>query len=611
VPEEVCGIFGTAKCSNDRRVIFLTDRSQFEEIEESLDRAEESLSASATEFEPGVELEPELPPDAELEKLAGLEDSRGTGGTAPREAIEVSRPEPRIFNPWIVALVVTMGTFMEVLDSSIANVALPHIAGSLSASQDESTWVLTSYLVANAIILPISGWISSVMGRKNFYLTAVILFTVFSACCGAAPTLATLVVFRVLQGLAGGGLQPSVQAILADAFPGQKRGMAMAVYTMAILCAPALGPTLGGWITDNYSWRWIFYINIPVGILCALFTRMLLRDPAHLVKKRAELKKKPLQIDGVGLGLISVGLAALEIVLDRGQELDWFGSTFITWASVIAVVCLIAAVVWELRAKNPVVNLHLLKERNFLFCCVIVLAMYASLYAVTFLLPQFMQQLMGYDATRAGLALSPSGLMAMVEVPLVGWLLSRGTDARRLIACGIVTMTVALWWMSQANLDVAESNMIWPRVLQMMGLGMTTVPLSTIMFRFLPTTESSNAAGIYALTRNEGGSLGIALSSTFLQRSAQRHQAYLAGHFSYGTAIRAAQQASASLSGAAPDRMHAGLALVYAQLQRQSWLMAYMDQYKLFAYALAAMLPLVLLLKRPPRMVGKIELDAH
>ena len=581
----------------------MTGRSQFEDAEESPDQAEESLGATATE------LDPELLPDVELERLGRLEDSRGTAG--PAEEMQVSRPEPRIFNPWIVALVVTIGTFMEVLDTSIANVALPHIAGSLSASQDESTWVLTSYLVANAIILPISGWISSVMGRKNFYLTAVILFTVFSACCGLAPTLATLVIFRVLQGLAGGGLQPSVQAILADAFPGEKRGMAMAVYTVAILCAPALGPTLGGWITDNYSWRWIFYINIPVGVLCALFTRMVLRDPAHLVKRRAELKKKPLQIDGVGLGLISVGLAALEIVLDRGQELDWFGSTFITWASVIAVVCLIAAVVWELRAKNPVVNLHLLKERNFLFCCVIVLGAYAALYATTFLLPQFMQELMGYDATRAGIALSPSGLIAMMEVPFVGWLLSRGTDARRLIACGIVTMTVALWWMSLGNVDVAETNMIWPRVLQVMGLGMTTVPLSTIMFRFLPTTESSNAAGIYALTRNEGGSIGIALSSTFLQRSAQRHQTYLAAHLTGARAMQAAQAASASLSGAAPDRMHAGLLLVYGQLQRQSALLAYMDQYKMFAYVLAAMLPLVLLLKRPPRIVGKVELDAH
>lgn len=587
----------------------MTGQSHLEEI---LDEAEESLSASATEFEPGAapETEPELDQDVDLD--ADLEALYGSGSGAPGQAVEmVAAPEPRIFNPWIIALVVTMGTFMEVLDTSIANVALPHIAGSLSASQDESTWVLTSYLVANAIILPISGWISGVIGRKNFYLGSVILFTVFSACCGLAPTLGLLVVFRVLQGLAGGGLQPSVQAILADAFPGEKRGMAMAVYTVAILCAPVLGPTLGGWITDNYSWRWIFYINIPVGVLCALFTRMVLHDPPHLVLKRLAQRGKRLQIDGMGLGLLSIGLAAMEIVLDRGQELDWFGSSFIAWSTFIAIGCLVGAVIWELRTKNPVVNLRLLKERNFLFCCVIVLGMYTALYASTFLLPQFMQELMGYDATTAGFALSPAGVVTMIEVPLVGWLLSRGTDARRLIAAGIVTMTAATWWLSLGNLNVAESNLIWPRVLQVMGLGMTTVPLSTIMFRFLPADQSSNAAGIYALTRNEGGSIGIAISSTFLQRSAQTHQTYLASHMTAGPVAAAARSLSGGLPGAATDRAYAGMALLYQQLQRQAMLLAYMDQYKVFAYLLVCLLPLVLFLKRPPRTVGKIELDAH
>ena len=430
-----------------------------------------------------------------------------------------------------------MGTFMEVLDTSIANVALPHIAGSLSASQDESTWVLTSYLVANAIILPISGWISSVIGRKNFYLISVIMFTVFSALCGIAPTLGLLVMFRVLQGLAGGGLQPSVQAILADAFPGNKRGMAMAVYTVAIMCAPVLGPTLGGWITDNYSWRWIFYINIPVGLACAFLTRMVLTDPEHLTIKRLAMKAErlkgmKLQIDGIGLALISIGLASLEIVLDKGQELDWLGSTFIAWAASIAVLALIGAVLWELHVKNPVVNLRLLKERNFAFCCIIVLGVYTALYASTFLLPQFMQLLMGYSATAAGLAISPAGLFTIIEVPLVGWALSRGYDARRMIAVGLATIALGTWWLSLGNLSMGESSLIWPRVVQVLGIGMTTVPLSTIMFRFLPTDQSSNAAGIYALVRNEGGSIGIAISSTFLERAAQTHQAYLGANLS-------------------------------------------------------------------------------
>ncbi|HEY8997448.1 MAG TPA: DHA2 family efflux MFS transporter permease subunit, partial [Edaphobacter sp.] len=302
-------------------------------------------------------------------------------------------PEARTFNPWIVAMVVTIGTFMEVLDTSIANVALPHISGSLSASQDEGAWVLTSYLVANAIVLPISGWISSVMGRKNFYLVSVFFFTVFSAACGLAPTLAMLILFRVLQGLAGGGLQPSVQAILADTFPGNKRGMAMALYTVAILVAPVLGPTLGGWITDNYSWRWIFYINIPVGILCVVLTRMVLEDPPYM--KEAKTNARKMAVDWGGLGFISIGLATLEIVLDKGQELDWFGSPFIVLFASISAIALTAAVFWELNTKNPVVNLRLLKERNFTFCCLIILGLYMVLYATTYLLPTFMQQMMG------------------------------------------------------------------------------------------------------------------------------------------------------------------------------------------------------------------------
>jgi DHA2 family multidrug resistance protein len=563
-------------------------------LEEELDIAEESLSSSAPEFEPGEPLEP--PPDP------------GQPAQLPPSA-----QDPRVFNPWIIALVVTMGTFMEVLDTSIANVALPHIAGSLSASQDESTWVLTSYLVANAIILPISGWISSVLGRKNFYLISVVLFTVFSACCGIAPTLGALVIFRVLQGLAGGGLQPSVQAILADAFPGEKRGMAMAVYTVAILCAPVLGPTLGGWITDNYSWRWIFYINIPVGVLCAFFTRMVLVDPPHLIAKRLAQKGKKLRIDGTGLALISIGLATLEIVLDKGQELDWLGSPFIAWSAGIAFAALAGAIVWELHVKEPVVNLRLLKERNFAVCCAIVLGVYTALYATTFLLPQFLQELMGYSATAAGLAVSPAGLVTMIEVPLVGWALSRGFDARRMIFAGIVTIATGTWWLSLGSLEMGESSVIWPRVVQILGLGLTTVPLSTIMFRFLPADQSSNASGIYALVRNEGGSIGIAISSTFLQRTTQAHQTYLGGHLSASNpAVMHAVQSMGAASGSnAADSTRAGLTLLYAQIHRQASLLAYMDQYRMFAYLLAALLPLVFFLKRPPKIVGKIELEAH
>jgi DHA2 family multidrug resistance protein len=561
-------------------------------LEQAADTAESSLAPSAPEFEPGQPLTP-----ASLKLSPSAQD-----------------PSARLFNPWIITLVVTMGTFMEVLDTSIANVALPHIAGSLSASQDESTWVLTSYLVANAIILPISGWISSVMGRKNFYLVSVVMFTVFSALCGLAPSLGLLVIFRVMQGLAGGGLQPSVQAILADLFPGNKRGMAMAVYTVAIMCAPVLGPTLGGWITDNYSWRWIFYINIPVGIGCAFLTRLVLTDPEHLTRTRLAQKAERLRtgmklhVDGIGLSLIAIGLASLEIVLDKGQELDWLGSNFIAWTASIAVLALAGAIVWELRVKNPVVNLRLLKERNFLFCCIIVLGVYTALYATTFLLPQFMQLLMGYSATAAGLAISPAGLVTMIEIPLVGWALSRGFDARRMIAAGLATVALGTWWLSLGNLQMGEPSLIWPRVVQVLGIGMTTVPLSTIMFRFLPTDQTSNAAGIYALVRNEGGSIGIAISSTFLERTAQAHQAYIAAHLPAANrhAIQAAQALAAAHgtiagSGSASNNAYAGLALLYAQVQRQAQLLAYMDQYRMFTYILLFLLPLVFLLKRHPQ----------
>ena len=427
-------------------------------------------------------------------------------------------PAPKAFNPWIVAIVVTIGTFMEVLDTSIANVALPHIAGGLSASLDEGAWVLTSYLVANAVVLPISGWLSSIMGRKNYYITSVLLFTVFSAACGFAPTLGMLVLFRVLQGLAGGGLQPSVQAILADSFSPQQRGMAMALYTVAILCAPVLGPTAGGWITDNYSWRWIFYINIPIGVLCVFLTRIVLQDPPHM--KEAKARARKLSVDWIGLGLISTGLATLEIVLDKGQELDWFGSSFITFFATISGIALVGAVFWELHCENPVVNLRLLKERNFHTCCIIILALYAALYAGTYLLPVYMQQMMGYDATTAGFALSPSGLFTMIEVPIVGYLLTRGFDPRKLAFFGLIVISISFWWMSLLNLDISEGQIILPRILQVLGVGIITVPISTVIFRFLPKDQSSQAAGIYALMRNEGGSLGIALVSTMLQRRA-------------------------------------------------------------------------------------------
>jgi len=543
-----------------------------------------------------------MPAIAEPPQHASINPEQSLAGTAPQFDNERT-PEARIFNPWIVALVVTIGTFMEVLDTSIANVALPHISGSLSASQDEGAWVLTSYLVANAIVLPISGWLSSILGRKRFYLLSVFFFTVFSAACGLAPTLGMLILFRVAQGLAGGGLQPSVQAILADTFSAEKRGMAMALYTVAILVAPVLGPTLGGWITDNYSWRWIFYINIPVGMLCVFLTRMVLQDPPHMIE--AKVRARKLSVDWAGLGFISIGLATLEIVLDKGQELDWLGSPFIVIFASISLIALVSAVLWELYTDHPVVNLRLLKERNFLFCCLIILGLYGVLYATTYLLPVFMQQMLGYDATTAGLALSPAGLFTMIEVPIVGFVLTKGYDPRKMVFSGMILIASACWWMGSMNLDVSEKSMILPRIVQVLGLGLITVPVSTMVFRFIPKTESSQAAGLYALVRNEGGSLGIALVSTMLQRRTQLFQQVLGQHITATTG--AVQQA---VRGAGPDQAYLTLATLYAQMQRQATLLAYMDQFKMLAGMMLCMLPLVFFLKRPP-VQKHIELEAH
>jgi DHA2 family multidrug resistance protein len=550
--------------------------------------------------------EPELLPQADdLPAEQALADSN------PRfdlQADSLASPT-RTFNPWIVALVVTIGTFMEVLDTSIANVALPHISGSLSASQDEGAWVLTSYLVANAIVLPISGWLSSLLGRKRFYLLSVFFFTLFSAACGLAPTLGMLILFRVAQGLAGGGLQPSVQAILADTFSPAKRGMAMALYTVAILVAPVLGPTLGGWITDNYSWRWIFYINIPVGILCVVLTRIVLEDPPYMKEARAKARK--LSVDWAGLGFISIGLATLEIVLDKGQELDWFGSSFIVAFASISLLALAGAVLWELHTKAPVVNLRLLKDRHFATCCLIILGLYAVLYATTYLLPLYMQQMMGYDATTSGLALSPAGLFTMVEVPFVGYILTKGYDPRKMVFSGMVLIASSCWWMASLNLDVAERNLILPRIVQVLGLGLITVPVSTIVFRFVPKTESSQAAGLYALVRNEGGSLGIALVSTMLQRKAQTFQQTLGQHITASNAfVQQAISQGAAGAGNHADNTYSAMAQLYLQMQRQAMLLSYMDQFRMLCGIMLCMLPLVFFLRRPPAQ-KHIELEAH
>ncbi|HEX5470899.1 MAG TPA: DHA2 family efflux MFS transporter permease subunit, partial [Lacipirellulaceae bacterium] len=493
-------------------------------------------------------------------------------------------------NQWVIALTVTLATFMEVLDTSIANVSLPHIAGNLSVSTNESTWILTSYLVANAIVLPLSGWLSAVFGRKRFYMSCVLVFTISSMLCGLTHSLGQLIFFRVLQGVGGGGLQPSEQAILVDTFPPQKRGMAMAVYGMAILVAPVLGPTLGGWITDNYSWRWIFFINVPVGCFSLFMSSLVLFDPPHLIARRAELRKKKLRVDYIGLSLLTLGLGTLEIVLDKGQDEDWFGSPMIVYMAIIAVVALVAVVIWELRHPEPIVNLRLLGERNFRFCALVLFFAFGVLYGSTVLLPELMQLLMGYSATTAGLVMSPAGFVTMLEMPIIGYLLGRGVDARFLIMAGLAIVGTAALWMSSLNLVVDPYHLVWPRILQTLGAGMLWVPGNTAAYMYISRDQTSNASGLFNLIRNEGSSIGVSVVTTFLARSSQVHQTILAAHVNVLNPVATAAMHRMSQvvlvhTGDPVLSQKVGLQIIYSEVQRQASALSYFDMFRFFSLA--------------------------
>ncbi|HVX85071.1 MAG TPA: DHA2 family efflux MFS transporter permease subunit [Phycisphaerae bacterium] len=506
-------------------------------------------------------------------------------------------------SPWLIAATVTLATFMEVLDTSIANVALPHIAGNLGAGQEESTWVLTSYLVANAIVLPLAGWMSLLIGRKRFYMACVALFTISSFLCGLAPNLATLIFFRVLQGVGGGGLQPSEQAILADTFPPKKRGMAFAFYGFAIVAAPAIGPTLGGWVTDNYTWRWIFFINIPVGIVSLILTTFLIHDPAHLEKERRSRMKKGFSMDYTGLGLIAIGLGLLQYVLDKGNIKDWFGSPTILVCSIISALALISAVVWELSVKDPIVELRLLKNRNFAIANILMLILGFVLLGSTALIPLLTQQVLGYTATLAGLVISPGGLAVMALMPLVGFLESR-LDVRVIIAIGLVTSAVGLFLMTHFATDVDYRHVAIGRVVQASGIAFLFIPISTLSYSTLKKNQNTAASGLINLARNLGGSVGISISQTLVSRHTQLHQTYLAAHVtSSSPAYRGAIANLAALLNhqgvAAADALHRAQAILYQQLGQQATMLAYIDVFRFMAYSFLASLPLLLLLQKP------------
>jgi DHA2 family multidrug resistance protein len=448
---------------------------------------------------------------------------------AALSATPLNSPSRAAVNPWIVAAVVVVPTFMEVLDTTIAVVALRYIAGGLSATIDDGEWVITSYLAANAIILPITGWLIARLGRRNYFLLSIAVFTLASGLCGMATGLGQLILFRVLQGLAGGGLQPSSQGVLLDAFPVERQGMAMTLFGLAALIAPVVGPTLGGWITDSYSWRWVFLINVPVGIMALGACAMTLRDPDYLVAQRTELRKKPFSFDGVGLTLLVIVIVCWEVALSKGQEWDWMGdpSWRVQTLVILFVVGLTGLIFWELRHPSPVVNFRPLRERNFAACCIIIFCAYAVLYASSTSLPALLQTLFGYDALSAGLVMSPSGIFAVITMPFVGRALGRGTDARWIIIAGLLTMAAGSYWMSQMNLDISPGQAVWPRVVLIIGIAMCFAPANMAAYLYTPVALRGAAVGLLSLLRNEGGSVGTSMAQTIQERRDQFHSVRL------------------------------------------------------------------------------------
>ncbi|HTS60854.1 MAG TPA: DHA2 family efflux MFS transporter permease subunit [Candidatus Acidoferrales bacterium] len=502
-------------------------------------------------------------------------------------------------NPWAVALTVTIATFMEVMDTSIANVALPHIAGGLSAGQDEATWVLTSYLVSNAIVLPISAWLSDRMGRKRFYMTCVALFTVSSFLCGLAPNLSALILFRVMQGAGGGGLGPSEQAILADTFPPEKRGMAFAMYGMAVVLAPAIGPTLGGWITDQYSWRWVFYVNIPFGILSLFLTNIMVCDPPQMQKAQKTARRTP--IDFLGLVLIATGFGALQVVLDKGQRDDWFHSPFITWISLVSAAALAIFIVREWQCRHPIVQLKLFRNRSFAVACILMFIIFAVLLGTTVLIPLFAQIELGYTAQKAGELLSPGGFAILLLMPLVGYLVSR-VDARLLIVFGLFVLAFAAFELTHltAGIDF-QTLMLW-RVIQASGMAFIFVPINTISYNDMPPGASNQVSAMVNLMRNLGGSVGISAVTTLTATRQQAHLAYLARNtYEYNPRLQgliAQLQSHYATRTGSVDAARQAYGQVETAIGRQAFVLAYIDTFWILCGLTLLAIGLVFLARR-------------
>ena len=526
----------------------------------------------------------------------------------PSAALSGRDLQPQV-SPWLVAMTVMLATFMEVLDTSVANVALPHIAGGLAVDVQKSTWVLTSYLVANAIVLPLSGWLASLFGRKNVFMGCVALFSLSSLLCGLAPSLNALILFRIFQGLGGGTLQPISQAILLESFPPERRGAAMGIFGMGVVVAPIVGPTLGGWLSDNLSWRWIFFINIPVGLLSLFLTSLLVSDPPYLIRK----KLGNIKIDYIGLALISLGLGCLQVFLDKGQTDDWFASRFITAMGTIAFVSLAGLVVWELFHPSPIVNLRLMKERNFAVSVSAMFILGFVLYGSIVLLPVFLQQLLGYTATLAGLVLSPGGILTLMSMPIVGALVGK-VDVRALIATGLLIVAASMFYMASFNLQIAFSTAVTARLIQGAGLALLFVPINAAAFYYMAKENVGQGTGLMNLVRNVGGSSGIAFVTTLLARRMQVHQSTLIHTL---TPLNPAYQQTVSgikaalvQRGVSPTLAEQqALGMIGNSLRRQAGSIAYVDVFWILgAIALAAIVPMMFLRKSTGRPAAAADI---
>jgi DHA2 family multidrug resistance protein len=529
------------------------------------------------------------------------------GGAASSLPAEPWRPK---FNPWLIAVVVSLAAFMEVLDTSIANVALPYMAGSLGASNDQSTWVLTSYLVSNAIVLPISGWFSSVLGRKRFFMICLTIFTFSSLLCGIAPSLAAIIFFRVLQGAGGGGLQPLAQAILADTFPPEKRGLAFALYGVTAVVAPTIGPTLGGWITDNYTWRWIFFINLPVGIVTLFLVYRLIEDPPWVKR----VKGAGIKIDYIGVALLVLGVGALQVLLDKGQEDDWFGSHFILTLAIVAAVCLVSLVIWEWFHKTPIIEVQLFRNLNFLGANAMLFMLGLMLFSTLVMMPLFLQTLLGYTSESAGLVLSGGGLLLLVLMPVVGTLASK-IQARYLIAFGWLALSVAMLYSSRRlDLEISFGFASFLRVIQVFGLGFLFVPINLASYIGMPVEKSNSVAGLVNFMRNIGSSVGTSMVTTLIARRSQVHQMYLVAHAGPGQPVfsQAVAALTSRLFVAGFDAELAGrkaYSLVYQSLVGQASTLAYIDTYAILGVGAAIMFVFSFALRRNQPGAGRVSME--